>query len=96
MVVFFTKMHMIVSGRVQGVFFRRYTKTCADELKIKGRVRNLPGGSVEIECEGDENALKLFLEKLKEGPPASRVDDVSVEEKDDLPEFEGFEIAYTN
>lgn len=61
---------------VQGVGFRWYVKRRAERLGLKGWVRNLPGGQVEVVAEGSEEALMELEEVLKKGPPAARVDRV--------------------
>jgi acylphosphatase len=63
-----------VSGRVQGVFFRASTKNKADELNIKGFVRNEPDGSVYIEAEGEATNMTQFEAWCWEGPPGARVE----------------------
>ena len=68
----------IVSGRVQGVFFRATAQRKALELKISGWVRNLPDGSVEVLACGDEANVKKLQDWLWQGPPHARVTDVSV------------------
>src|SRR5258706_5294632 len=68
------RRHWFVSGQVQGVSFRAFTYESATDLKLKGWVRNLTDGRVEIVAEGGEKAVAQFLEKVKKGPPASRVD----------------------
>lgn len=81
----------LISGRVQGVWFRKYTKEIADEMKISGYVRNLPDGRVEAVATLQEEQLKAFLEALKKGPPLAKVDNIEVEEIDE--EYKnGFEI----
>ncbi|EXJ22755.1 putative Acylphosphate phosphohydrolase [Alkalibacterium sp. AK22] len=73
------KLRAIVSGRVQGVGFRFSTKQAADELGIKGIVRNEPDGTVYTEAVGSEDQLSAFVEALRKGPsPASQVDKVVV------------------
>jgi acylphosphatase len=72
--------HIRVVGKVQGVFFRASTKAKADELGIKGSVRNEPGGTVYIEAEGEVANVEQFIEWCKEGPPRSRVDNLDVRE----------------
>ena len=69
-----------VSGKVQGVFFRASTKTKADDLGVKGFVRNEPDGSVYIEAEGTEDVLKLFVAWCHEGPRSAKVHRVDVKE----------------
>ncbi len=61
---------------VQGVGFRWYVKRRADRLGLKGWVRNLPAGQVEVVAKGSEEALTELEELLKKGPPAARVEKV--------------------
>jgi acylphosphatase len=69
-----------VSGRVQGVFFRASTKKKADEVDIKGYVRNEPDGSVYIEAAGEEANLKTFIDWCHQGPPNARVTGCEIKE----------------
>ena len=69
----------IISGRVQMVTYRDFAERSARGLEIVGMVRNLPNGAVEVIAQGREEALKLYLEKLKEGPLFARVDDIRIE-----------------
>ena len=71
-------IHIFVTGRVQGVFFRAFTKKTADNCAIKGWVKNLPDRRVEALAIGAEDKINDFLDNLRAGPPASRVDDVDV------------------
>ncbi len=64
----------VVSGRVQGVGFRYFTRDLAQELKVQGWVRNLPDGQVEFHVEGPEDAVEELLLRLKQGPVSGRVD----------------------
>lgn len=66
----------VISGLVQGVGFRWYVKRRADRLGLKGWVKNLPTGQVEVVAEGPEEALRQLEEFLHKGPPAARVDGV--------------------
>ncbi|GBD33363.1 MAG: hypothetical protein KatS3mg081_0449 [Gemmatimonadales bacterium] len=66
----------VIYGLVQGVGFRWFVKRRADRLGLKGWVRNLPGGQVEVVAEGPEETLRELEEILKKGPPAARVDRV--------------------
>jgi acylphosphatase len=86
------RVHVFVSGRVQGVNFRWNTKIVADNLGVKGWVRNLPDGRVEIVAEGDEDKIKKFLDYVKKGPILARVDKVDVEEEEYKKEFKEFSI----
>ncbi len=57
-----------MTGIVQGVFYRYSTKRKADELGLAGTVRNLPDGSVEVVCEGDEKQIERLIEWCRQGP----------------------------
>lgn len=77
--------HITVKGRVQGVGYRYFTFQKAQSLGVKGWVRNLADGRVEIMVSGQEDVLEIFVEALKAGPAFARVDAVSVlEEPKDL------------
>ena len=80
-----------VTGQVQGVFFRKYTKQEADRLGIKGMVCNKPDGSVYIEAEGPEEKIKAFTDWCHKGSPSSRVEQVH-SEKDRLKGYTEFII----
>lgn len=71
-------MTIIVSGKVQGVFYRAATKEKADELGVKGFVRNEPIGSVYIEAEAAEEVLYKFVKWCNNGPPRAQVQHVEV------------------
>jgi acylphosphatase len=68
-----------ISGRVQGVGFRWWTQRLATELGVVGDVRNLPDGTVEVRAAGDPPVMESFERKLREGPPSSRVDRLTVD-----------------
>ncbi len=70
-----------VFGRVQGVFFRAFTRDVALAAGVAGFVRNLPDGSVEAVIEGEERAVLEVIEWMRRGPPAARVDAVEVDEE---------------
>ncbi len=71
-----------VYGRVQGVGFRYFTVSKARLLGINGYVRNLPDGSVFVDCEGDEENLKIFIEYLRKGPNFAKVEKLEIKEKE--------------
>lgn len=75
-------LDIMISGKVQGVFFRATSKAVADQLGIKGTVRNLPDGKVFIEAEGDDFSLELFLEFCHKGSDRSVVEEVDVRESE--------------
>lgn len=84
--------HVRVSGKVQGVFFRAWTKEQANELGIHGWVRNCPDGSVEAHLEGDEADVRQIIERLGRGPPSAQVSNVEVQDVE--PEdFHHFAVA---
>ena len=70
--------HIFVSGRVQGVGYRRFAQKKAESLSLQGWVRNLYDGRVEVFAAGAEEALDQFCEDLKKGPSFSSVLDVLV------------------
>ena len=86
---------IIVRGKVQGVFFRAFTRENALFLGLTGYVKNLPDGeSVEIVATGDETRLKRLLEKVRMGPPHARVDRVDVTKLEKIQHFDSFTIRY--
>lgn len=72
--------HYIVSGRVQGVGFRAYVADAARAEGLDGWARNLPDGNLDVQAEGDAEALSRFEWRLWQGPPRARVDDVTSED----------------
>lgn len=68
----------LVSGRVQGVGFRHFVHRAASVEGLHGWVGNRPDGRVEIHAEGERDALERFERHVRQGPPASRVDDIEV------------------
>lgn len=83
-----------ITGRVQGVGFRHFTRTQADRLDLSGWVRNEPDGSVRLEAEGATDALDALLDAVRDGPRAARVDDVEVEWAPPTDDFDGFGVRY--
>ena len=73
-------VHIIVTGRVQGVGFRYFTVRCANDLGICGWVRNLPDGSVETAIQGPGETVKEMIGLLKQGPGAANVSGMEIEE----------------
>ena len=84
-----------VTGKVQGVFFRASTKAVADQMGIKGLVKNEKDGSVYIEAEGDAAMLEMFLEWCKEGPEKAVVENVDVEDGE-VKNYRNFEVVKKN
>jgi len=73
------RVHIFVSGSVQGVFFRDSARRKAEKLGIAGWVKNLPDGRVEIIAEGKEQQVKELIEWAERGPLIARVDNLNVE-----------------
>lgn len=69
-----------LTGRVQGVFFRAWTRDQARELGVSGWVRNASDGSVEAHIEGDEAAVSQLIDRMRQGPPSAQIENVQVEE----------------
>ena len=89
------RVRFLISGRVQGVYFRAYTRDEARSLGLQGWVRNLPDGRVEVLAQGDPGKLKAFESWCRKGPPHARVQDVMVvEEETESTEPFPFEICY--
>lgn len=91
----YRSVHLLVSGRVQGVGFRFFAINRAHRYGLAGWVKNLPDGSVEILAEGEPETLSLFVEDVREGPSSARVAGVQEEWRDiTAPRHGGFSIAY--
>ncbi|MGH2711713.1 MAG: acylphosphatase [Actinomycetota bacterium] len=87
------RARVLVSGRVQGVFFRQRTIRLARSADCSGWVRNLPDGRVEAVFEGPEDAVEQLVAWCREGPEHASVEDVEV--FDETPEgLEGFDVRY--
>jgi acylphosphatase len=88
------RAHAIISGRVQGVFFRMETKRAADGFGVFGWVRNRKDGTVEAVFEGDQDRVKATLEWCQVGPPHAKVTDVKTNWGDHTGEFSGFDVTF--
>jgi len=77
-------MHVVVHGKVQGVWYRAWTRDTAREMGVTGWVRNMDSGQVEAIAQAEDDVLEAFLERLYDGPPLARVTkiDISHPEKD--------------
>jgi acylphosphatase len=73
-----THYTIVISGKVQGVFYRASAKQKAEELGIKGFAQNLPNGNVLIEAEGEESQLKELISWCRQGPPNAHVSNAHV------------------
>jgi acylphosphatase len=86
-------VNILISGRVQGVYFRRFTKNKADALGVKGTVRNREDGRVEIIAQAENDTLEAFVKWCHKGPVTARVDHVELlemQEHDD--DYSSFKI----
>ena len=88
------RIHIFVTGRVQGVFFRQSTRVMAIKNHVNGWVRNLDDGRVEIVAEGETQNINNLVDWCKTGPANSRVDDFQSLEENFTDEFENFEVRY--
>ncbi len=88
-----TARRYIVKGRVQGVGFRYFTHRIAQELGVRGWVKNLPTGTVEVYAEGDEDPIEQLLTGIKKGPFLGFVEDVEVGEVE-TEGYQGFSIEW--
>lgn len=88
------RVHIYVSGRVQGVFYRSNTRKKALELGLKGWVRNLPDGRVEAVVEGEENQVDRLIQWCRRGPPSAVVTGLEVKKETPKGEFETFRISF--
>ncbi len=87
------RVHVWITGRVQGVFFRAYTRDAAHLIGVTGWVRNLPDGRVEAVFEGDAEKIEKMVKWCYDGSPMSRVDYVDVVEEEYIGEFDRVNIT---
>jgi acylphosphatase len=85
--------NILISGTVQGVGFRFHAVTTARSLGVKGFVKNLSDGKVYIEVEGTPEQIDNFINWCYQGPPRSRVHNVSIQEES-LKNFKGFDVRF--
>ena len=88
------RVHLLVGGKVQGVFFRQALKVIAKNNNVLGWVRNLKDGHVEAVLEGDNKSINSVIEWTRIGPANSRVDDIEVSNEGFKNEFLTFEVLY--
>ncbi len=88
------RAHVLVKGRVQGVFFRSSTRQVALKNGVNGWVKNLKTGEVEAILEGQQNAVKSVIEFMKVGPANACVDKLTVDFQEFNGEFNDFSIVY--
>lgn len=88
------RVKITVTGIVQGVNFRSYTRITAERLGVNGWIRNLPTGAVEGCFEGERGAVNTMIEWCRNGPPSGRVDSLAVSEEQFSDEFDSFTVRH--
>lgn len=91
----YVRKRVNISGVVQGVAFRHYTREAARKIGVTGWVRNLPNGNVEAVFEGTPENVMEAVNWCRQGPPSARVDEVKVMDEDYTGEFSSFEVSFT-
>lgn len=86
------RAHVLISGKVQGVFFRDSTKKRAEELGVFGWVRNTAVGGVEAIFEGEKDKVEKMVDWTRNGPAFAKVESIDVMVEDYKGEFNGFNI----
>jgi len=89
-----TRAHLLIDGRVQGVFFRAFVREVAHNLGLNGWVRNLRDGRVETVFEGEKALIQLAIQKCHVGPPGARVSGIEVLWENYTGKESGFNIRY--
>ncbi len=84
-----------VTGKVQGVFFRASTKAVADQMGVKGFVKNEKDGTVYVEAEGEATILEMFVDWCKEGPEKAKVEHVEITDGE-IKDYRNFEVVKKN
>jgi len=87
-------LHILISGRVQGVGFRWFVEQQAVDLGVSGYVRNLPDGRVEVLAQADEGAMERFCGALRRGPALSRTDELVKKPVPIDPGLQAFHIRF--
>ena len=89
-----SRVHLVIKGLVQGVFYRVSTQQTAMNLGLKGWVRNLPDGSVEAVFEGPSEKVREAVEWCRQGPPGARVSEIDEKWLDYTGEYSRFSVTY--
>jgi len=87
-------VHVVISGRVQGVWFRANTKQKAEQLGVTGWVKNTADGKVEAIFEGDKKHIQEMIDWCHQGPPSAQIEQVEITEQSLSNGFDGFSIKY--
>ena len=83
-----------VHGKVQGVYYRAFVSRAARSLSLKGYVRNIAGGGVEVEAEGEKGLLEELLRLLQKGPDGAEVKKIDLSWPDYLGKYSAFDVRY--
>lgn len=84
-------LDITVKGKVQGVFYRASTKAVADQLGVRGTIKNMPNGDVFIEAEADQPTLEMFLDWCHEGPEDAKIQSIDSHDGE-LKNYRNFEV----
>jgi acylphosphatase len=88
------RAELLITGLVQGVFYRASARQEGARLGLTGRIRNLPGGEVEATVEGRREAIEQFIAWCRRGPPSAQVDEVQVRWSPARSEFRDFSVTH--
>ena len=89
-----TRTHVLINGRVQGVFYRAFMRELASALGLDGWVRNLRDGRVEALFEGDKRTIEQAIQQCYSGPPGARVTNIDVTWEEYTGRENGFSVRY--
>ena len=89
-----TRAEIVISGIVQGVFYRASAQDEGRRLGLTGEVRNLPSGEVEAIAEGPKEQIEAFIAWCKRGPPSAQVEDVKVRWAEPRGDYRTFRVAH--
>lgn len=88
------RIHLLIKGRVQGVYFRQTMMETAEKNNVLGWVRNLPDNRVEAMLEGSISNVDAVVEWARFGPAGAYVEDLNISQENYIGEFSEFEILY--
>ena len=88
------RIHLLISGRVQGIFFRSQAKEKARELGLTGWICNLADGRVEAVIEGNKEKVEEITDWARSGPVLAKIEKIKMKEEEYQGEFKNFEIRY--
>lgn len=88
------KKHIFITGRVQGVGFRHFTRKNAENLGVTGWVKNLSDGRVEAVFQGSEEQIEELIQRCKKGPVASYVQNIEIEKNSGEEDYKNFSVEF--